>query len=71
VAEDGAICCFVPVNLGQELSVVTHFIGKTTYIAQDVLIDGVLRNFKTAISNGKHNLNEKASFNTFLFLQPK
>ncbi|KAF2499243.1 hypothetical protein BU16DRAFT_578851 [Lophium mytilinum] len=69
VAEDGAICCFVGVDVGTKLSIATHFIGKTTYLATDVFIDGILRATKFAACSGKHKMNKKDSINTFLFLQ--
>lgn len=41
--EDGAICCFVPVEEGQKIRVEGKFAGTTMTIQCDALVDGICR----------------------------
>ncbi|OCL13347.1 hypothetical protein AOQ84DRAFT_114143 [Glonium stellatum] len=43
IASDGAICCFVGIDLGEEIGITSNFRGSTTQLQYDILIDGVLR----------------------------
>ncbi|ORX97609.1 hypothetical protein BCR34DRAFT_607209 [Clohesyomyces aquaticus] len=46
VADDGASCCFVPVELNQRPKVFMVFSGTTNKVQHDVYVDGVLRAWK-------------------------
>lgn len=43
VASDGALCCFVGVDSGEEISITSNFHESTTQLQYDILIDGILR----------------------------
>jgi len=43
VASDGALCCFVGVDSGEEINITSNFHESTTQLQYDILIDGILR----------------------------
>jgi len=44
VDEDGALCCYIPLDLGEKVSVACYFKGTSLQGTFDLIVDGILRN---------------------------
>ncbi|OAL53333.1 hypothetical protein IQ07DRAFT_597652 [Pyrenochaeta sp. DS3sAY3a] len=69
--ETKALCCYVPLSLGDELEIGGNFEGTTVTVAYEAVVDGVVRKAVSTTTQTVKHQKKKIKTNTFLLLTEK